>query len=107
MIIFFLLTGLLLIALAIPMILHKVPPNRWYGFRVSRTLNDPAIWYPANAYAGKLLFIYGLVVLGAAFLIPRLFGELSQDGLAILMSGLLLGGILIVLLLSMRFLRSI
>jgi len=106
MIVFYL-TGLLLIILAIPMIRRKVPPNRWYGFRVSRALNDPAVWYPANAYAGKLLFIFGLVVLGATFLIPRIFSELSQDSLAILMSVLLLGGILIVFLLSMRFLRSI
>jgi uncharacterized membrane protein len=48
-------TGLLLIALAVPLILGKIGPNPWYGFRVRRTLEDPAVWYKANAYAGKAL----------------------------------------------------
>jgi len=34
----------------------KVPPNPWYGFRIRRTLNDPSVWYPANA-AWRLLWV--------------------------------------------------
>jgi uncharacterized membrane protein len=48
-------TALLLIALCVPLILGKIGPNPWYGFRVRRTLENPTIWYKANAYAGKAL----------------------------------------------------
>lgn len=53
-------SGGLLTALSIPLILRKIGPNSWYGFRVKKTLTDPAIWYPTNAYAGKRLFVVGL-----------------------------------------------
>jgi uncharacterized membrane protein len=39
-------------ALALPLILGKVPPNQLYGFRTPKTLSSPAIWYPANRIAG-------------------------------------------------------
>ena len=52
LLILFLLIGLLMIGLAIPLILGKVPPNSWYGFRIRLTLDDPEIWYPANRYGG-------------------------------------------------------
>ncbi len=38
------------------MILGKIPPNRFYGFRSSATLADSEVWYPANRAAGWLLF---------------------------------------------------
>jgi len=55
--------GLIEVGLAIPMILHRVPPNVWYGFRTAKTLADKEIWYPANAFAGKLLLVTGILAL--------------------------------------------
>lgn len=69
----FLFSGLLLAALSIPMIMGKIPPNGLYGFRVKKTLDNPEIWYPVNAYSGKWLLAASLVqVLAAvvAFYIP-------------------------------------
>ena len=43
---------LIALALAVPLILEKVPPNNTYGFRTSKTLSAPEIWYPANRVAG-------------------------------------------------------
>ena len=40
--------GLLLAALSVPMLLDKVPPNPWYGFRVPSTLADETLWYKIN-----------------------------------------------------------
>jgi len=54
--------GLLIAALAVPLILGKIPPNPLYGFRTPRTLSDPAVWYPANAYAGRWLLGSGLSI---------------------------------------------
>ena len=53
-------SGLLLAGLSVPLILHKIPPNGLYGFRVRSTLNDPELWYKANAYAGWRFLVVGL-----------------------------------------------
>ena len=61
--------GILMVVLAIPMILQKVRPNLWYGFRTRKTLSDERVWYPANRYAGKaLLAAGGVTTVGAAAL---------------------------------------
>lgn len=62
----FLFEGVLLAALAYPMMMRRVRPNGWYGFRTPRTLASKTVWYSANAYCGALLFISGLLTLAAA-----------------------------------------
>ncbi len=52
--------GLLLAGLSVPLILHKIPPNGLYGFRVPSTLDNPALWYKVNAYAGRRFLVVGL-----------------------------------------------
>ena len=54
----------LLIVLAVPLIVRKVPPNPVYGFRTSKTLSNAGIWYEANAGAG-----WDMALAGAAMLI--------------------------------------
>lgn len=103
----FILTGLLFVILAVPMILGKVPPNQWFGFRVQKALEDPDVWYPANAYAGKLLLVLGLIIMGTALILPRLLPDLSADNLAWVMVGVMLGGVLIMVLLSWRYLKAL
>jgi uncharacterized membrane protein len=55
----FVCTGLLLVGLSIPLLLRRVKPNGWYGFRVRKTLSDERIWYESNAYMAKWLLISG------------------------------------------------
>ena len=62
----FLFSGILLAALAIPLIMGKIPPNGLYGFRVKKTMENPEIWYPVNAYAGKWLLAIGIGVAATA-----------------------------------------
>ncbi len=52
--------GLILAGLSIPLLLHKIPPNGLYGFRVRATLDDPQLWYKVNAYSGRRLLVLGL-----------------------------------------------
>ena len=59
--------GLLTMVLSVPLIMGKIPPNPWYGYRTKRTLTSKEIWYPTNAYAGKWLLGSGLWDLFAAF----------------------------------------
>jgi uncharacterized membrane protein len=61
--------GLLLTALALPMIYDKIPPNKFYGFRTPRTLSDPNVWYPANRVAGRDLAVAGVIVATTALVV--------------------------------------
>jgi uncharacterized membrane protein len=70
----FALVSILMIVTSIPMILRKVPPNPIYGFRTRKTLSDPEIWYEANAYAGKLMFAWGIFIAVGIFEVERIPG---------------------------------
>lgn len=59
--------GMLFIALSIPLIQGRVPPNSTYGFRTAKSLSDPKIWYAINRISGQDLLIAGaLISLGSA-----------------------------------------
>lgn len=55
-----------LIIVAVPLMLRKVPPNCWYGFRTRKTMTDPVVWYKANRFLGWGLTCSSLVS-GAVF----------------------------------------
>jgi len=50
---------LLFVVLGIPLVLDLVPPNIYYGFRTTKTLSSPDIWYKINHLLG-----WGLIVAG-------------------------------------------
>ena len=58
--------GLLFVGLGLPLAMRRIPPNRWYGFRVRKTLADEGIWYDANEVTGRDLVISGAVMSLAA-----------------------------------------
>ena len=60
----------------------RVKPNPWYGFRVPRTMNNPAVWYPANAFSAKGLLLSGIATSLAAVL-PLWVPGLGTDGYAV------------------------
>lgn len=69
----FLFSGALLTTLSVPLIMGKIPPNGLHSFRVKKTMENPDIWYPVNAYGGKWLLAAGLVLALAAiglFFVP-------------------------------------
>ena len=49
----------LLVLLAIPLILRRVPPNPLYGLRVPATYKDEQVWYDANAASGRDFVVFG------------------------------------------------
>jgi membrane-associated PAP2 superfamily phosphatase len=57
-----LLTGLLFIALALPLILRKVARNRWYGVRIPQAFAAEANWYAINAVGGRWMAVAGGVL---------------------------------------------
>lgn len=98
--------GLILCALAIPLIRNKVKPNMFYGFRVARTLKNPRIWYAVNQHAGIRLLISGVIAVVAAvglYFVPGM----TVDGYAMLVLVLVMGSSAIGLIQSWRYLRSL
>ena len=66
----FALFGVLLVALALPLVLRRVPPNPLYGLRVPATFRDESVWYDANAASGRDLLAYAAVIFLVALLLP-------------------------------------
>jgi hypothetical protein len=56
---------------SVPLILRMVPMNRAYGIRIRKAFVSPANWYAINAFAGKVMLVLGLLLMG--------FGLLAQD----------------------------
>jgi uncharacterized membrane protein len=76
----------LMIGLSIPLVQGKVPPNSTYGFRTSKTLADPSIWYEANRFSGRVTIIVSIVmiVLGIALLLLDRYTNLDPNSLIVL-----------------------
>ena len=66
------LVGLGLIAIAVPMLLRRVPPNPLYGLRVPATYQDEQVWYDANAASARDLIALGVVQVLLALVPPAL-----------------------------------
>ncbi len=62
-------SGVVLMALSLPLLWEKVPPNGLYGFRVRATLENPRIWYAANKFAAKRMLLAGAVFVAAALIL--------------------------------------
>ena len=55
--------AIIFIIISIPLILEKIQPNNYYGFRTKKTFQSEEIWYKANKFSGIALFISSLVTL--------------------------------------------
>ena len=73
--------GLLFIILGIPLSLDKIAPNGFYGFRTSKTLSDPKIWYAVNRIAGIDLCIAGVVIILGSLLFKIMLRSYSPQTL--------------------------
>jgi uncharacterized membrane protein len=59
--VYFTIAGLVIAALGVPLWRRKVGPNRLYGVRTAKTMRDEALWYAANARAGRTMVAVGVV----------------------------------------------
>ena len=102
----YIVAGLILVAISIPLIQRRIKPNPWYGFRTPTTLKNEMVWYEVNAHSGKRLLVAGIVVMIAA-LVFALIPNLTIDTYAILVALVLGISITIGLIQSFRYLREI
>ena len=59
----------LLLLVAVPLALRKIPRNAAYGFRTRTTMANDGIWYGANAYFGRGLIASTLCGIFVAYVI--------------------------------------
>ncbi|MBN2006496.1 MAG: SdpI family protein [Anaerolineae bacterium] len=104
----FVCTGLLLVGLSIPLLLRRVKPNWWYGFRVPKTINDERIWYESNAYTAKWLLLLGglhTVISLVLYFIPVFRADLNAY--AITCGTIFMIALTLVIILGFRHLRTL
>ena len=98
----------LCIGLSLPLMLRWVKPNCWYGFRTRKTLSDERIWYEANAYTGRLLLglsILEILAAASLYFVPGF--RANPEAYMQIMTLLTLGGLGVLLFLSLRYLSSL
>lgn len=103
------LVGLVFIAGGIPLAMRKVRPNPLYGLRTKATLSNEKLWFAANASAGKVLVVGGIIaILAVIFFYFQDVPELERETRFISLSLMFLTlDMLFVLLISALRLRSI
>jgi ABC-type Fe3+ transport system permease subunit len=71
--------SLLVIALALPLVLQRVEPNRFYGVRLKESMQSPQCWYRINYAAGWYLIFWATILLVIALVMLVLRPRLSHD----------------------------
>lgn len=102
----FLFGGTILIGISIPLIQGRLRPNPWYGFRVRRTLEDPDLWYPVNAYSGW----WGLSVGVAEIVVAAVLYSVADLNVALyasIVGAVAVGGVMIALMQCFRYLHRL
>jgi hypothetical protein len=105
LLVLFMCSGFILVGLAIPLIRGKIGPNPWYGFRVRRTLSDPAVWYAVNAYSAKRILVVGVVNIVSAvvlYSVPKIDVAVYASSCG----AIAVAGLIVALIQSLGFLRS-
>lgn len=96
----FLLSGLLFVGLAVPLIRGRVSPNLLYGLRVPATLADERVWYEANRRSGWDLLWLGAALAALALLLP--LSEVGRNAYALAWSSVAVVGALAVAVVGWR-----
>jgi uncharacterized membrane protein len=91
-----------LAGLGIPLWVAMVRPNRFYGLHTAATLKDEALWYAANRATGRDLVVSGFLLLVLSVSLP-----LDGVAYALLMTGALVLGTVLVALVALARARRL
>jgi hypothetical protein len=106
LVVMYLALGIFMAALAVPLIMGRVKPNGYYGFRIPVTMNNPDIWYPANSFAGRIL-LWVAVVFTLASIVLAFVPGISVDGYALACVGVLFVGLAFLLVRSLAYINRL
>jgi hypothetical protein len=103
---FYIIFGVFLAVVAIPLILGKIPPNGLYGFRVKKTMENPELWYPVNRRTGKwLLVVSAFIIVAAAGL--SLVPDISLDAYSLSVLGVFMLVFSAAIIATVRYMNSL
>ena len=88
--------GVASVVVSVPLILRRVPMNRWYGVRTRKAFVSDENWYEINAFGGKAFFLFGLFLVAVAWFGRDVLPD-PRDASAALVMGLPMGALLVVL----------
>lgn len=71
--------GLGLSALSVPLIFRLIPQNPTFGARLPQAFVSSDNWYAINAYTGKLLGAFGLVLFAISFPLANVLANVSKQ----------------------------
>ena len=94
--------GFVYIALGIPLFRRQVKPNSWYGCRTTKTMSNERIWYAVNRVTGRDMIAAGIAVLISSFVVFLLRSELNSDFAAALLLAVLIIGVGIMVVNSLK-----
>lgn len=66
----FAIPSFIFLLLAVPLVLGRIPQNRFYGVRTRKTLSNKRVWFAVNKLAGRLIITSSLIYLSIAALVP-------------------------------------
>jgi len=85
--------GLVIWCICWPLIWRKVPMNRFYGVRIPESFVSDQRWYDINAYGGRLMMRWSLLIMLtglAGFFLPlQLFSAYGYIAIAVVLISLL------------------
>jgi hypothetical protein len=96
--------GLILAGLSVPLVLHKMPPNGFFGLRNQATIDNPKLWYQINAFAGKRLLATGLATALGSIILYYLSANVKEYAFSCL--GVLLAFLLWTMISSFLYMRN-
>jgi uncharacterized membrane protein len=98
--------GLVLFAVALPLLAEKVPPNGLYGLRVRATLQDRAVWFAANRFAARRL-IWSAAATSISTVVFYSIPGITVDEYSLACTAVFVIGMLIGLVQSVKYARSL
>ncbi len=71
--------GAVFVALAYPLRVGRVKMNRLYGMRFPQSYYSEESWYKINAYGGRLLLIWAILVMVAGIVLTAVPVSVSRE----------------------------
>jgi len=71
----------LIFLVAIPLVIGIIPRNRFYGFRLQKTLADDQIWYPVNRFGGIMVMLASMIY--AIIAITQPYSKSASDNFTV------------------------
>jgi uncharacterized membrane protein len=100
-----LLAAVVIVISAVPLILKKIKPNRFYGVRIRASFKSEGLWYEINRFGGILMLWWG-ILMGVVAAVGLTSDEKRMPVYLGISLVTILGGLAVVMVLIFRFAKA-